>query len=132
MRQAACGSHHDPDLWFADLGDQERQQEALRICASCPVRAACLAFSLSMPPQPGIWGGTTEDQRIQVLPLDAERAERRKARQAENAGQPPVSRRRRGTARGRRLRLSASPLPSPGHAAAHQAEALCSKPEAGL
>jgi hypothetical protein len=131
MQQAACCSHHDPDLWFADPSDQERQQEALRICASCPVRAACLAYSLSMPPQPGIWGGTTEDQRIQVLPLDAERAERRKARQADNAGQPQVSRRRRGKARGRRLRPAATPLLSPGQAAARQAEALCRKPEAG-
>ena len=32
-------------------------------CRVCPVRTACLAYVLSLPPQPGIWGGTTEDQR---------------------------------------------------------------------
>jgi len=63
MERAACASHADPDLWFADHGEQERQREALRICAACPVRAACLAYALWMPPQAGIWGGTTEDQR---------------------------------------------------------------------
>jgi WhiB family transcriptional regulator, redox-sensing transcriptional regulator len=63
MEEAACASHDDPDLWFAELSEEERRQEALDICAACPVRAACLAYVLSMPPQSGIWGGTTEDQR---------------------------------------------------------------------
>ena len=63
MERAACASHADPDLWFADHGEQKRQREALGICAACPVRAACLAYVLSMPSQAGIWGGTTEDQR---------------------------------------------------------------------
>jgi WhiB family transcriptional regulator, redox-sensing transcriptional regulator len=63
IEQAACARHHDPDLWFPEHGEDERQQEAIRICTSCPVRAACLAYVLSLPPQPGIWGGTTEDHR---------------------------------------------------------------------
>jgi WhiB family transcriptional regulator, redox-sensing transcriptional regulator len=63
MEQAACASHHDPDLWFPERGEDDRLQEALGICAVCPVRAACLAYVLSLPPQPGIWGATTEDQR---------------------------------------------------------------------
>ena len=63
MERAACASHADPDLWFAEQGEHERRREALRICAACAVRAACLAYVLSMPPQAGIWGGTTEDQR---------------------------------------------------------------------
>ncbi len=63
MDQAACAAHDDPDLWFAEQGEQERQQQALGICAGCPVRVACLTHVLSLPPQSGIWGGTTEDQR---------------------------------------------------------------------
>ena len=63
LEQAACASHDDPDLWFPEHGENDRQREALRICAECPVRTACLAYVLSLPPQPGIWGGTTEDQR---------------------------------------------------------------------
>jgi len=35
MERAACASHDDPDLWFAERGDEERKQEALRICAAC-------------------------------------------------------------------------------------------------
>ena len=63
MDQAACASHDDPELWFPERGDDDRQREALRICAECPVRSACLAYVLSLPTQPGIWGGTTEDER---------------------------------------------------------------------
>ena len=63
MERAACASHDDPDLWFPERGKDERQQQAVGICAACPVRAACLAYVLSMPPEPGIWGGTTGDQR---------------------------------------------------------------------
>jgi WhiB family redox-sensing transcriptional regulator len=63
MEQSACAGHDDPDLWFPDHDQEDRQQEALRVCTACPVRAACLAYVMAMPPQPGIWGGTTEDQR---------------------------------------------------------------------
>lgn len=65
MHQAACAGHGDPDLWFPEYGQDERREEALRICATCPVRAACLSYTLSTPLQPGIWGGTTEDERKQ-------------------------------------------------------------------
>jgi WhiB family transcriptional regulator, redox-sensing transcriptional regulator len=67
MDQAACVSHDDPDLWFPDRGDDDREQEALRICGECPARSACLAYVLSLPIQPGIWGGTTEDERRSQL-----------------------------------------------------------------
>ena len=72
MERAACVGNDDPDLWFPERGEDDRAQEALRICAACPVRAACLAYVLSLPLQPGIWGGTTE----------AQRSPRRKARPA--------------------------------------------------
>ena len=65
MDEAACASHGDPDLWFPERGEDGRQQEALRVCEACPVRAACLSYVLSLPPQSGIWGGTTEDQRVE-------------------------------------------------------------------
>ena len=77
MDKAACASHGDPDLWFPQRGgEDERQQEALRMCAACPVRAACLSYGLSMPPQSGIWAGTTEDQRVQEYRRAAAQAER--------------------------------------------------------
>lgn len=63
MDQAACASHNDPDLWFPERGEGDREQEALGICGGCQVRPACLADVLSLPAQPGIWGGTTESER---------------------------------------------------------------------
>lgn len=63
MDQAACAGHDDPDLWFPERGEDDREQEALRICGECLVRPACLAHVLSLSVQPGIWGGTTEDER---------------------------------------------------------------------
>lgn len=63
MDQAACAAHDDPDLWFPERAEDDREREALRICAECPVRSACVAYVLSLPMQPGIWGGTTENER---------------------------------------------------------------------
>ncbi len=93
MREAACAGHCDPDLWFAEREDGKRQRQALRICAACPVRSPCLAYALSLPPQPGIWGGTTEDQRNRIVRLEAGRAGRRGDRQAGRA-RPPGTRQR--------------------------------------
>ena len=36
---------------------------AKTICASCPVRAACLGYALSRRQEQGIWGGLTEGER---------------------------------------------------------------------
>jgi WhiB family redox-sensing transcriptional regulator len=105
MGRATCASHGDPDLWFAERGEEARRREALRICAACPVRVACLAYVLSMPPQAGIWGGTTEEERIRILPSEAERADRKKVRQTERDGWPEARQRRRDRERDRHRRL---------------------------
>lgn len=45
----------DPDLWFADSpADLER---AKRLCAGCPIKAACLDSALSRQEPWGVWGG---------------------------------------------------------------------------
>ncbi len=31
--------------------------EAVRVCRSCPVRAACTAYAATIHPESGIWGG---------------------------------------------------------------------------
>lgn len=46
---------NDPDLWFADSPAQLEQAKAL--CASCPVKAACLAGALARREPWGVWGG---------------------------------------------------------------------------
>ena len=60
---AACFGY-DPDLWFADTirGAKQIAQIALDVCATCPVRDACLQDALAIGDQ-GIRGGTTTKQR---------------------------------------------------------------------
>jgi WhiB family redox-sensing transcriptional regulator len=57
---AAC-ARVGGELWFPDPADDPGP--ALGICASCPVRAACLAHALATPELYGIWGGVTETSR---------------------------------------------------------------------
>lgn len=40
---------------------------ALRVCAGCPVQAACLAEALEVGEEYGVWGGTTASQRRRML-----------------------------------------------------------------
>ena len=57
---AACVSI-DPELWFpAEGGTTPRA--VLEICASCPVRASCLATAI-VNVEDGIWGGVQERPR---------------------------------------------------------------------
>ncbi|WP_200926847.1 WhiB family transcriptional regulator [Sphaerimonospora mesophila] len=51
----------DPGLFYPEQGGSCRP--AKRICASCPVRGDCFAYSMARGEIYGIWGGTTEDER---------------------------------------------------------------------
>ncbi|MFD7261557.1 WhiB family transcriptional regulator [Streptomyces sp. NPDC059874] len=42
---------------------EERDAAAKRVCAGCPVRAACLDHALSSHERYGVWGGLTEEER---------------------------------------------------------------------
>lgn len=44
-----------PDLWFSDTHDG--QAKAMAICATCPVKAECLAAAKTSRIEHGIWGG---------------------------------------------------------------------------
>ena len=50
--RAACGPQ--PEAFF----DPKRADEALRICAGCPVRLPCAAYAEANDEQFGVWGGT--------------------------------------------------------------------------
>ncbi len=54
----------DPDLFFPST--REETEQALAICASCPVRPECLEYSLEAGERFGIWGGLTEKKRRKV------------------------------------------------------------------
>jgi WhiB family redox-sensing transcriptional regulator len=54
--------------YFEKRGEKlAREAVAKRICASCPVIAACLDFALGMREAHGVWGGLNETERRAIL-----------------------------------------------------------------
>ena len=67
MRSAACLTA-DPDLFVGPLDEgtaekARREAQAKRVCAPCPVHAACLDYATRTASEHGVWGGQTEDER---------------------------------------------------------------------
>lgn len=58
--QAACRDL-DTSLFFPE--SEADSEEARAVCATCPVRQACLDFALLTRQHDGVWGGTTESER---------------------------------------------------------------------
>jgi WhiB family redox-sensing transcriptional regulator len=53
----------DPELFFPETGSNAKP--AKQVCAVCPVREQCLAFSIREHIHYGVWGGASErDRRI--------------------------------------------------------------------
>ena len=55
------------DWFFPEQGPNAWYQlrQAVAVCQDCPVIADCLNYALTFEPRslPGIWGGTSENQR---------------------------------------------------------------------
>ncbi|MEU6208196.1 WhiB family transcriptional regulator [Micromonospora musae] len=62
----ACRGHKDPNLWFPEQGERWKTPRARAICATCPLQPECETWAYEQPPHllHGIWGGTTQGQRI--------------------------------------------------------------------
>lgn len=58
---AAC--RDQGDLFFPDSPQDDRINQAKRICAGCNVAAACLAYAVEVGEPYGIWGGQTAEER---------------------------------------------------------------------
>jgi WhiB family transcriptional regulator, redox-sensing transcriptional regulator len=57
----------DPDLFFPLSSSGPGLEQAARakaVCARCVVRQPCLEFALATQQLHGIWGGTSEEERI--------------------------------------------------------------------
>ena len=63
-RQDAACRDLDTAIFFPDT--DEDAATALAVCASCPVREACLEFALLTRQDDGVWGGLTENERRRV------------------------------------------------------------------
>jgi WhiB family redox-sensing transcriptional regulator len=80
--QGACRGA-DPQLFFMpDGGEPEALREvretcAKDYCARCPVRQACLEWSIDVGERFGIWGGLNEEERAHLrrIPAPVRRAE---------------------------------------------------------
>jgi len=76
--QAACRDA-DPELFFPvgqSVIAELQAAIALQICAICPVRRRCLRWALDHDQISGVWGGTTEAERVILRRDDRNRADR--------------------------------------------------------
>jgi WhiB family redox-sensing transcriptional regulator len=75
MAYAIC-PEVDPEIFFPETrGSQDgilavhSGRYARQVCRTCPVQPECLAYALERPELRGVWGGTTEQQRDEMLAL---------------------------------------------------------------
>ncbi|MGD1012457.1 MAG: WhiB family transcriptional regulator [Acidimicrobiales bacterium] len=64
-RQKGACRGVDPDIFYPV--SEEDSEEAKAICASCPVRQACLEYSLAAREREGVWGGLSERERRRMV-----------------------------------------------------------------
>ena len=76
-RQDAACRDLDTAVFFPE--NDEEVATALAVCATCPVREACLEFALVTRQDDGIWGGLTETERRRVRRRRQEAARRKAA-----------------------------------------------------
>ena len=64
-RQHAACRGADPDIFYP--ATDEEAEEAKAVCATCPVRQACLEYALANRERDGVWGGLTERERRRLI-----------------------------------------------------------------
>ncbi len=72
QRHAACRDQSS-DVFFSPPEEQgqaraDREEQAKRICARCPVQRSCLDHALRAEEPYGVWGGLTEAERRHLTP----------------------------------------------------------------
>jgi WhiB family redox-sensing transcriptional regulator len=73
----------DPDLMFPETGGGVAA--AKKLCGACPVRDACLSDALDDGTRVGVWGGTTQDERLAMKRAEYNRTARKKRRDRQNS-----------------------------------------------
>ena len=76
-RQDAACRDLDTAVFFPETDEEAAQ--ALAVCATCPVREACLEFALVTRQDDGVWGGMTETERKRLRRRRQEAARRKAA-----------------------------------------------------
>lgn len=65
MDRALC-KELPSDMFFPDTSAYAMAKEAKKACSLCAVRLDCLDYALSIPGLTGVFGGTTEYDRIRL------------------------------------------------------------------
>ena len=65
MASALCAQSL-PDLWFPE-GSGSSARIAKAICRECPVSIQCLDYAITNGEMWGVWAGTTERQRRDII-----------------------------------------------------------------
>jgi WhiB family transcriptional regulator, redox-sensing transcriptional regulator len=76
-REAAACRDTDPELFFPISSHGQSRAQSARakaFCTHCPVVRCCLDFALRTRQMHGVWGGMTEEERIQKLLQDRQEA----------------------------------------------------------
>lgn len=63
MKQGNCHSH-PPEMFFPSDGVGVLRAQS--ICATCPVQVECLEYAIVNHIEHGVWGGTSERQRLRI------------------------------------------------------------------
>lgn len=71
MVSALCRDR-PPAMFFPS--DGVGVKAAQQVCASCPVRAACLEYALANDIEHGVWGGASERERRRIRSARRSRA----------------------------------------------------------
>lgn len=65
--RAAC-RHHPTWMFYPADSDAATIAAAKAVCATCPIRQACLDGAIERDERYGVWGGLTHAERLQVTP----------------------------------------------------------------
>lgn len=73
---AACAGELNATFYPSVHGEsrrakRSREARAKAVCATCPVRAECLAHALETDERYGVWGGLTDRERLQISAVPA-------------------------------------------------------------
>lgn len=73
-QQAGLCRSRSSELFFHPEGERgsakrDREERAKAVCRNCPVIAECRAHALLVEEPYGVWGGLTEEERVEILAL---------------------------------------------------------------